>query len=96
MIKVIVERKSTGDTKEYRRHYLIEIVIMYVAAAVYAALMIAVVLWREYMLALCFLSYSYIFFAKGREWDRQNLLIEFVVDLSQALTEKTEEGGDDE
>ena len=48
------------------------------------------------LLKVCFLSYSYIFFAKGREWDRQNLLIEFVVDLSQALTEKTEEGGDDE
>lgn len=96
MIKVVVESKSRGDKEEYRHHKRIVIVIMYVAAAVYAALMIAVVLWREYMLALCFLSYSYIFFAKGREWDRQNLLIEFVVDLSQALTEKTEEGGDDE
>ncbi len=91
MIKVIVERKSTGDTKEYRRHYLIEIVIMYVAAAVCAALMIAVVLWREYMLALCFLSYSYIFFAKGREWDRQNLLIEFVVDMAEAMMENEKE-----
>lgn len=92
MIKVVVERKSTGDTKEYRRHYLIEIVIMYVAAAVCAALMIAVVLWREYMLALCFLCYSYIFFAKGREWDRQNLLIEFVVDMAKAMMENEKEG----
>ena len=92
MIKVVVERKSTGDTKEYRRHYLIEIVIMYVAAAVCAALMIAVVLWREYMLALCFLCYSYIFFAKGREWDRQNLLIEFVADMAEAMMENEKEG----
>ena len=91
MIKVVVERKSTGDTKEYRRHYLIEIIVMYVAAAVYASLMIATALWWQYTLALFFLACSYIFFSKGREWDRQNLLIEFVADLSQALTEKEKE-----
>ncbi len=93
MIKVIVQRKGNGDTKEYRRHNLIDIIIMYVGAALLLGFTLACMISRLHLLALLFLALSFIFFSKGLEWDRQNLLIEFVVDLSQALTENSEEGG---
>ena len=92
MIKVIVQRKSNGDTKEYRRHNMIDIIIMYVGAALLLSIMLACMLSRLHLLALFFLAISFIFFSKGLEWDRQNLLIEFVVDLSQALNEKEQKG----
>ena len=91
MIKVVVERKSTGDTEEYIHHKKWVSVIAYAVAVVNAMVMVACLFSREFVLGLLCLLCSWIAFSKGRELERLNLLIEFVVDLSQALTEKEKE-----
>lgn len=92
MIKVVVESKSRGDKEEYRHHKRIVIVIMYVAAAFHLVVTLASCLSRQFMLALVFLCYSYIFFSKGRELYRENLMIEFLVDMAEAMMENEKEG----
>lgn len=91
MIKVVVESKSRGDKEEYRHHKRIVIVIVYVAAAFYLVLTLASCLSNQFMLALFFLTISYIFFSKGRELYRENLMIEFVVDMAEAMMENEKE-----
>lgn len=90
MIKVVVERKSTGDTEEYIHHKKWVSVIAYAVAVVNAMVMVACLFSREFVLGLLCLLCSWIAFSKGRELERLNLLIEFVVDMTQALNEQNE------
>lgn len=94
MIEIIVERKSTGDKEKYRHHKRSTIIIMYLSAVFYVLLTAVYGLTKQYMLAWCFLILSYVFFSKGRELQRENLIIEFVVDMAEAI--ELEKGDEDE
>ena len=93
MIKVIVESKESGITEEYRQYKQSEIWTMYALTIIFGVCFIGTCMAKQYEIGLLFLIGSYSCFSKGRDMSRQNLLIDFVVDLSQALNEKD---GEDE
>lgn len=93
MIKVIVEHKETGVKEEYRKYKESEIWLEYSLAIILVMVFVAYCIIRRFEVAVIFLGLSYLCFSKGREMSRQNLLIDFIVDLSQALNEK--DGDDD-
>lgn len=93
MIKVIVQNKESGNTEEYRQYKQSEIWTMYALAIILGVCFIGTRIAMQYEICLLFLIGSYSCFSKGRDMARQNLLIDFIVDLSKALNEK--DGEDD-
>ena len=93
MIKVIVQSKKSGNTEEYRQYKQSEIWTMYALSIILGVCFIGTCIAKQHETALLFLIGSYSCFSKGRDMARQNLMIDFIVDLSQALNEKD---GEDE
>lgn len=97
MIKVIVSRKNTDETEEFFYHERREFVLQYLIAAVQIVFMaIFAFLFKDFIFAMICLLFSYDSYSEVKRMKRENLMIDFVVDLSQALNEKEQEGGQDE
>lgn len=88
MIKVIVQSKESGNAEEYRQYKQSEIWTMYALAIILGVCFIGTCIAKQYEIGLLFLIGSYSCFSKGRDMSRQNLLIDLIVDLLQALNEK--------
>lgn len=97
MIKVIVNRKDTDETEEFFYHERWEFVIQYMVAVIQIVFMaFSVFLLKDFPFAMVCLLFSFESYSKVKELKRENLMIDFVVDLSQALNEKEKKGGQDE
>ena len=93
MIKVTVNRNNTDETKDFFYHERWEIVFQYIIAALEIVLMaISLFSFKDIPLAMFCLLFSFESAQKAKELKRENLLIDFVVDLSQALNEKEQKG----
>ena len=95
MIKLVVEQSNTGKVEEYYYHKKWEYIAQYALAAFNIGVMIVCIFSKDYLLALYCLAMSFFCASKGRELERENLIIEFVAELSTTTKDKDEKGGEE-
>ena len=97
MIKVTVNRNDTDETEDFFYHERFEFVFQYLIAAIQIVFMaVFAFLYKDFVFALICLLFSYESYSEVKRTKRENLMIDLVVDLSQALNEKEKKGGQDE
>jgi hypothetical protein len=97
MIKVTINRKDSDETEDFFYHERFEFFFQYLIAAIQIVFMaVFAFLFKDFIFSMICLLFSYDSYSEVKRMKRENLMIDFVVDLSQALNEKEQEGGQDE
>lgn len=97
MIKVTINRKDSDETEDFFYHERFEFFFQYLIAAIQIVFMaVFAFLLKDFIFAMICLLFSYESYSEVKRMKRENLMIDFVVDLSQALNEKEKKGGQDE
>lgn len=87
-MKLMVVKYDKGKEEKFVRHSKMNIKSMYVVAVIDIINCIVLMCNRNMVGALSFLFLSFVLFMLGRNWERENLLLEIIEDVVKETNDK--------
>lgn len=87
-LKLMVVKDDKGKEEKFVRHGKMNIKSMYVVAVIDIINCVVLMCNRNMVGALSFLFLSFVLFMLGRNWERENMLLEIIEDVIKETNDK--------